>query len=177
MNLPIMSEGTQTNFWRIAICSFLLFAASCSTEQKNQPLTSAPPGAAAQNPDGTGNLSGLWVGKTSTGGLIGMPGLTRSIKLDLQQTGEKITGTYHCYSGKASNSFCRNFDEKGSIQGEAHGTRVNLNIQVLPDASNCIYTGILDYNGNGNYICYWQGSIVEQGTWQLTPAYPPTPSS
>ncbi|MGC2493207.1 hypothetical protein, partial [Candidatus Binatus sp.] len=104
MNLPIMSEGTQTNFWRVAICSFLLFAASCSTEQENQPLTSAPPGAAAQKPDVTGNLSGLWVGKTSTGGLIGMPGLTRSIKLDLQQTGEKITGTYHCYSGKSSNS-------------------------------------------------------------------------
>lgn len=177
MNLPIISKGKRTNRWRVAICSFLLCAASCSNEQTNLPVTSAPAGTAVQNPDVGRNLSGLWVGRTSTGGLVGTAGLTRSIKLDLQQTGDKITGTYHCYSGKASNSFCRNFDEKGSIQGVAHGNNVNLNIQVLPDASNCIYTGILDYNGNGQYTCYWQGNIVEQGTWQLTPAYPPTPSS
>jgi hypothetical protein len=173
MNSSIASKGKRSSRWIAAFCSLLLCAAGCSTEQMTMPVASAPTGATVQNPDNRGSLSGLWVGTTTTGGLLGMPGLIRSIKLDLQQTGDKITGTYHCCSGKKANSFCRNFDEKGSIQGTAHGTTVNLNIMVLPDASNCIYSGILDYNGNGQYVCYWQGNIVEQGNWQLTMAYPP----
>ena len=91
-----------------------------------------------------------------------MAGETRSIKLVLRQVGDKITGTYRCSAGNAQ---CRNLNETGSINGTAKGNRVNLNIMVLPDASNCRYTGTLDYNGNGQYTCYLQGQIVEQGTW------------
>ena len=94
-----------------------------------------------------------------------MAGQTRSIKLVLRQVGDKITGVYRCSPG---NSLCRNSNETGSITGTANGNRVNLDITVLPDASNCRYTGTLDYNGNGQYTCYLQGQIVEQGTWLLS---------
>jgi hypothetical protein len=109
------------------------------------------------------NLSGLWNGTTSTGGMFGMAGNTRSIKLNLQQVGNKLTGTYSCYP---ANSSCRNGDDQGSIEGTTNGNQVNLNIMVLPDASDCRYTGILNYNGNGQYTCYSQGQIVEHGTWE-----------
>ena len=166
-------KGRRTNHCIAPLYLVMVFAIGCSTQETKLPAssesttgTTAPSGTAAQD------LSGLWVGTTSTGGLLGMPGLIRSIKIDLQQSGEKLTGTYSCYSGKASNSFCRNADEKGSVQGTARGDHVTLNIMLLPDASNCIYMGTLGYNGNGSYTCYLQGSIVEQGNWQLTRAYP-----
>ena len=79
--------------------------------------------------------------------------------------GDKVTGEYRCSPG---NALCRNGDEKGSIEGTANGNQVNLNTILLPDASNCRFTGTLDYNGNGQYTCYLQGRIVEQGTWQLS---------
>jgi len=94
-----------------------------------------------------------------------MAGLTRSIKLFIRQKDNKVTGEYRC---SPSNALCRNGDDRGSIEGTANGSQVNLNIMVLPDASNCRYTGTLDYNGNGQYTCYLQGGIVEQGTWQLS---------
>jgi hypothetical protein len=102
---------------------------------------------------------------TSTGGLLGLAGQTRNIKLSLRQFGDKITGTYYCSAG---NSTCRDNNETGSIDGTANGDQVNLNIIVLPDASKCRYTGILTYNGNGQYTCYSRGAIVEQGTWTAT---------
>lgn len=92
-----------------------------------------------------------------------MAGKTRNIKLVIRQVGDKLTGSYVCSAG---NSLCRNGDNKGSIEGTANGNQVNLNIMLLPDASNCRYTGTLDYNGNGQYACYWQGQLVEQGTWE-----------
>ncbi|MFZ0677219.1 hypothetical protein [Candidatus Binatus sp.] len=94
-----------------------------------------------------------------------MAGLTRSIKLVIRQEGDKVTGEYRCSSG---NALCRNGDEKGSIEGTANGSHVSLNITLLPDASNCRFMGTLDYNGNGQYTCYLQGRIVEQGTWQAS---------
>jgi hypothetical protein len=152
---------------RLLACLFLLAlgAIRCATQETKAPVSSAsaptaPPGNLAEE-----NLSGLWNGTTSTGGLIGMAGMTRSIKLVLRQEGDKITGAYRC---SPANALCRNGDEKGSIEGTANGDHVNLNMMLLPDASNCRFTGTLGYNGNGQYTCYLQGQIVEQGTWQLT---------
>jgi len=144
----------------IALC-----AIGCSTQEANLPTSSAstptePPSNAAD-----ANLSGLWTLTTSTGGLIGMAGQTRSIKLVLRQVGAKITGVYRCSPG---NALCRNGDEKGSIEGTASGNQLNLNITLLPDASNCRFKGTLDYNGNGQYTCYLQGQIVEQGNWEVS---------
>ena len=124
---------------------------------------STPTASARDVTDAT--LSGLWTGTTSTGGLIGMAGKTRKIKLLLRLTGDDLTGSYRCSAG---NSLCRNLNETGSITGTANGDEVNLNITVLPDSSNCRYTGTLNYNGNGQYTCYLQGQIVEQGSWQAT---------
>jgi hypothetical protein len=147
------------------LCLLTVCAIECSTQQTKVPTGSASTPAAPTS-DVTGrNLSGLWTGRTSTGGLLGMAGETRNIELVLRQVGDKITGSYRCYAG---NSLCRNLDEKGSIDGTADGDRVNLNIMVLPDASNCRYTGNLNYNGNGQYACYFEGQIIEQGTWVAT---------
>jgi hypothetical protein len=147
------------------LCLLAVGAIGCSTQETKVPVSAAstptsPPGSAADM-----NVSGLWTLKTSTGGLVGMAGNTRTVKLAIQQVGGKVTGSYRCEAG---NSLCRNNNETGSMDGTANGNRVNLNIRVLPDASNCRYTGTLDYNGNGQYACYLQGQIVEQGTWEVT---------
>lgn len=63
---------------------------------------------------------------------------------------------------------CAAMATKGSIEGTANGSHVSLNMTLLPDASNCRFMGTLDYNGNGQYTCYLQGRIVEQGTWQAS---------
>ena len=144
----------------LAVC-----AIGCSTQEIKEPVSSASPQSASPSNAAEGNPSGLWTITTSTGGLIGMAGQTRSIKLVIRQAGDKITGVYQCASG---NALCRNGDEKGSIEGTANRDRVNLNIMLLPDASNCRFTGTLDYNGNGQYTCYLQGQIVEQGNWEVT---------
>jgi hypothetical protein len=138
----------------------------CSSEQSPL-LTSQSATSSSGTELSDGNLSGLWTGTTTTGGLLGMPGITRSINLDLKQNNDKITGSYRCYS-KGANSLCRNGDETGTITGTAHGKQINLNVVLLPDQSNCRFMGIMDYNGNGQYTCYSQGSIVEQGNWQAT---------
>jgi hypothetical protein len=148
-------------------CSIAVLSIGCSGEQS--PLPASQSGAAAADLEPSeGNLSGLWSGTTTTGGYLGMPGKIRSIQLRLKQVGDKITGSYRCYSGKAANSLCRNGDETGSVTGTAHGNQISLNVFLLPDQSNCRYSGILDYNGNGPYTCYSQGGIVEQGNWQAT---------
>jgi hypothetical protein len=144
----------------------MVFAIGCSTQETNRPIRSGSTETAAPSKAVDGDLSGLWVGTTSTGGLMGMAGLTRSFKFNLHQEADKLTGSYVCYNGKTSNAICHN--PKGTIEGTARGTHIALNILMLPDASNCKYTGTLDYNGNGQYACYSQGQIVEQGTWQAS---------
>jgi hypothetical protein len=146
------------------LCLLAVSAIGCSTQETKVPVSSATTPTALTGNVADGNLSGLWTITTSTGGLIGMAGQTRSIKLVVRQAGDKVTGVYRCASG---NALCRNGDEKGSIEGTANSNQVNLNIMLLPDASNCRFTGTLDYNGNGQYTCYLQGQIVEQGTWQV----------
>jgi hypothetical protein len=154
---PGRSDRLLTGLYVLAVCMI-----GCSTQQIPVPANSAPIEAAPPSNLAEGNLAGLWTGTTSTGGLLGSAGETRNIKFDLRQVGDQITGSYRCSGG---NSICRNHDETGSIKGTANGDQVNLNITVLPDASNCRYRGVLDYNGNGQYTCYLQGRIVEQGTW------------
>jgi hypothetical protein len=156
----------QIDRWLTLLCLLMFCAIGCSTQETRLPVSSEPAAAPAPSANSV-DLSGRWVGRTITGGLLGMPGLIRTITLDLRQDGDKITGTYRCSSGKNANSFCRNTDEKGSVQGTAHGTTVNLNVMLLPDASNCTFKGRLDYNGNGQYTCYAQATIVEQGSWEL----------
>lgn len=160
----------RINHLLTCLCSVMVLAIGCSTQKTNLAIRSGSTETAAPSNAIEGDLSGLWVGTTSTGGLMGTAGLTRSFKFNLHQEGDKLTGSYVCYYGKTSNAFCRN--PKGTIAGTARGTRIALNILVLPDASNCKYTGTLDYNGNGQYACYLQGRIVEQGTWQASRAFP-----
>ena len=155
----------RTGNFLTGLCLLAVCAISCSTQETKVPATAAstpaaPPGNAADE-----NVSNLWTLRTSTGGLVGMAGNTRTVKLAIQQVGGKVSGSYRCEAG---NSLCRNNNETGSIEGTANGNRVNLSIRVLPDASNCRYTGTLNYNGNGQYACYLQGQIVEQGTWEVT---------
>ena len=149
----------------IALSLLAVCAIGCSTQEIKEPVSSPSAQSASPSNAAAGNPSGLWTITTSTGGLIGMAGQTRSIKLVIRQAGDKITGVYRCSAG---NALCRNGDEKGSIEGTANRDRVNLNIMLLPDASNCRFTGTLDYNGNGQYTCYLQGQIVEQGNWEVT---------
>jgi len=159
------SRRRRFDRWLAGLYLLAVFAIGCSTQETTTPASSAPTAAAPPSDVAEGNLSGLWTGTTSTGGYLGMAGKTRKITLVIRQAGDKLTGSYRCSAG---NSLCRNGDNKGSITGTAKGTQVNLNITLLPDASNCRYTGTLDYNGNGSYTCYGQGQIVEQGNWEAT---------
>ena len=172
MKLLLPFSRKRTNHLLTRLCWVMLLAIGCSTQETKLPIRSGSTETAAPSNAIEGDLSGLWVGATSTGGLMGTAGLTRSFKFNLHQEGDKLTGSYVCYNSKTSNAICRN--PKGTIEGTAHGTRIALNILMLPDASNCKYSGTLDYNGNGQYACYSQGQIVEQGTWQ---ASRPSPQS
>lgn len=159
------TRPTRAHRLLTCLCLLAVCAIGCSSQEIKEPVSSASTQAAPSRNVTDGNLSGLWTITTSTGGLIGMAGQTRSIKLVIRQASDKMTGVYRCSAG---NALCRNGDEKGSIEGTANGNQVNLNIMLLPDASNCRFTGTLVYNGNGQYTCYLQGQIVEQGSWAVT---------
>jgi hypothetical protein len=98
------------------LCLLLVCAIGCSTQEIKEPVSSASTQAAPPSNVADGNLSGLWTITTSTGGLIGMAGQTRSVKLVIRQASDKITGVYRCSAG---NALCRIGDEKGSIEGTA----------------------------------------------------------
>jgi len=159
------TRPTRAHRLLTCLCLLAVCAIGCSSQEIKEPVSSASTQAAPSSNAAGGNLSGLWTITTSTVGLIGMAGQTRSIKLVIRQASDKMTGVYRCSAG---NALCRNGDEKGSIEGTANGNQVNLNIMLLPDASNCRFTGTLVYNGNGQYTCYLQGQIVEQGSWAVT---------
>ena len=72
------------------LCLLALCSVGCSTQETKTPVSSASTPTAPGNVTEE-NLSGLWTGTTSTGGLVGMAGMTRSIKLVLRQEGDKIT--------------------------------------------------------------------------------------
>ena len=151
--------------WLAGLYLLAVFAIGCSTQETTTPASSASAAAAPPSNVAEGNLSGLWNGTTSTGGYLGMAGKTRNITLVIRQVGDKLTGSYVVPQAIRSAAMATTKDRSKEPQT---GTQVNLNIMLLPDASNCRYTGTLDYNGNGSYTCYGQGQIVEQGNWEAT---------
>src|SRR6202158_4799404 len=70
----------RTNHLLTCLCSVMVFAISCSTQETNLPIRSGSTETAAPG-NAIGDLSGLWVGTTRTGGLTRTAGVNRSLKL------------------------------------------------------------------------------------------------
>jgi hypothetical protein len=141
--------------------------------------STAPPVAlpAAQNHRGTVDFTGVWKGKSIEAcelGLLGSqsPGRCNAIEkitFNLKQTGDKLSGTYHCEYGTM---VCRDEAHNGHIMyGSVHGDALSITILLPSDGSSCTFIG--RYGGEkmtGSYTCYEGGGLVDQGSWQVAQA-------
>jgi hypothetical protein len=128
--------------------------------------TPSPP---ERTPDASGPLlsfSGLWVGtSTSSAG-----GAKVKIAFNIKRTGNKFKGDYRCAPG---NAVCRNNTPNGWVTGQtsARGFRV-----AMEDTSWCMYfmDDFYPPKADGEYTCYMNGGIADQGTFKLKG--PPVPA-
>jgi len=156
------------NVWRLIFLTAVMVWATCLAQQ--MPSFTNCTVVAANAATSNGGFTGEWAGTTTTGPQANkIAGKIRSIRFHIKQGADgQIEGTYTCKSGRKSNSFCRNFEETGTIAGGRIGDgRWELTVIVHPDSSSCDYQGkVVDNAAHGEYTCTLQGSKVEQGTWQ-----------
>jgi len=139
-----------------------LSAGSCSTRASDPPRT---PDRRQGASDPLLNFNGIWVG-TSTSD----DGDKAKIAFDIKREGNKFKGDYRCAPG---NAVCRNNVDRGWVTGQvnARGLRV-----AMQDTSWCMYFMDEFYppKADGEYTCYMNGGIADQGTFELTgpPAAP-----
>lgn len=127
------------------------------------------PIAGAQVPDnGDVKVSGVWKGtRTTTGGTGSDEFRVHSIRFDLKQSGEELSGSYKCYAGKKANVDCNN--PLGKITG---GTikegKLKLQVQALPNNLACSFVGSAQGNSmKGNFTCYVAGTLASKGVWEV----------
>jgi hypothetical protein len=118
----------------------------------------------AESP-GNIDVSGKWKGTRATSG----PGTTgykvQSISFNLTQSGETITGSYRCHSGKASTDCPSPIGRVTS--GTIRNRNIEIKVQTLPNAITCSFGGkVTETNMNGTYSCYAGGSLSTIGTWK-----------
>ena len=122
----------------------------------------------AQAPySGESNMSGRWQGTRTTTGGIGVDEYkVHSIRFDLKQRGEDLSGSYKCYAGKKANADCNN--PVGTITaGKIKQGNIDLKVQAQPNDLSCSFAGSVAGNRmNGSYTCYVGGTLASNGVWQ-----------
>lgn len=99
-----------------------------------------------------------------------------NVVFKVNQENGKLRGTYRCTGGNAT---CRNNVQNGRAEGNTQDAGFRV---VLEDSSWCAYTGdFYPEDGQGEYSCYDQGALVDQGTWLIKKVSPeasenPSPS-
>jgi hypothetical protein len=125
--------------------------------------------ALAQSPANSDlNVTGTWKGtRTATGG-VNRDYRIRSMKLDITQSGETLSGSYQCYAGKKATADCNN--PVGRITaGTINGDAVKIDVQAMPNSLNCTFTGsVAEAKMKGKYTCYAGGSLSSVGVWKAT---------
>jgi hypothetical protein len=122
----------------------------------------------AQAPySGESNVSGRWQGTRTTTGGIGVDEYkVHSIRFDLKQRGEDLSGSYKCYAGKKANADCNN--PVGTVTaGKIKQGNIDLKVQAEPNDLSCSFAGSIAGNRmNGSYTCYVGGTLASNGVWQ-----------
>ena len=147
----------------LTLVVFLTLAAwSCSSGGGAQPSQTGAPAA----PDPLIDFTGVWRGTS----VSSMNAARAKITFDLKREGNQFKGSYRC---KPGNAVCRNNVDRGWVTGQvnARGFRV-----AMEDSSWCMYFMDEFYppKADGEYTCYMNGGIADQGTFELTgpPAAP-----
>lgn len=128
----------------------------------------SPTIANAQSPEnGEVNVTGKWQGTRRTTGLGRGIDEVRSIKFDLTQSGETISGSYECYAGKKATADCAN--PVGRITtGTINSSKIKIDVQALPNNYTCSFKGsVASANMKGTYSCYVGGSLSSIGVWKV----------
>jgi hypothetical protein len=114
------------------------------------------------------NVTGAWKGtRTATGGAT-RDYRVRSIKFDLTQNSETLSGSYQCYAGKKATSDCNN--PVGRITGgKINANQIKIEVQAMPNNLICKFMGtVAGTKMNGKYSCYAGGSLSSIGVWNAS---------
>jgi hypothetical protein len=121
---------------------------------------------APDSPDPLADFTGIWKGTSRSS----MNATSAKITFDIKREGNKFKGKYLCAPG---NAVCRNNTPNGWVTGQtsARGFRV-----AMEDTSWCMYfmDDFYPPKADGEYTCYMNGGIADQGTFKLKG--PPVPA-
>ncbi len=155
---------------RIIVVGLILAAGcwSCASGGGAQSAAGNASGASAApaSPDPLADFTGVWKGKqVST-----MMAARWNVTFKLKRQGNEFKGDYLCAPGNAT---CRNNTPHGWVRGQIadRGFRVSME-----DTSWCTYymDDFYPPKADGEYTCYMNGGIADQGTFKLIG--PPTPT-
>jgi len=111
------------------------------------------------SPDPLADFNGIWRGSS----VSTMNAASAKITFNLKREGNQIKGDYRCAPG---NAICRDNIQRGWVSGQvsARGFRVSME-----DSSWCTYFMDEFYppKANGEYTCYVNGGIADQGMFKL----------
>jgi hypothetical protein len=135
---------------------------SCSSTGRVRRTPSPAPDAS----DPLMEFTGIWRG-TSTSS---MNAAKVRITFDMQREGAKLKGTYRCAPG---NAICRNNIQRGWVKGQTAARGFTVSME---DTSWCTFFMDEFYPpvGDGEYTCYMNASLVDQGTFEIK-GPPPSP--
>jgi hypothetical protein len=130
--------------------------------------------AALQQPKPSIDVTGTWEGSSITSCGVMLLEQRRCAAMEritftLFQDGSDVNGTYHCAFG---NMICREQDDSGRVAASSvTGSLARLRV-LLPDGSSCMFDGHFGAeSGEGHFICYQGGGLVEQGIWKVARLY------
>jgi hypothetical protein len=123
-------------------------------------------GGTPDSPDPLADFNGIWKGTSVSSMNAAMVKITFNIKRE----GNQFKGKYLC---APLNAVCRNNTPHGWVTGQinARGFRV-----AMEDTSWCMYfmDDFYPPKADGEYTCYMNGGIADQGTFKLKG--PPEPT-
>lgn len=127
---------------------------------------SAGSAGSPDSPDPLMDFNGIWKGTS----VSTMNAASAKITFDIKREGNRFKGKYLCAPG---NAICRNNTPHGWVTGQvsARGFRV-----AMEDTSWCMYfmDDFYPPKADGEYTCYMNGGIADQGTFKLKG--PPEPA-
>ncbi len=141
---------------RVAVLTLLLATAavsSCSIAGRRTPA------ATPDSPDPLADFTGLWSGtSTST-----VNAAKVKVSFDVKREGHELNGIYRC---APLNAVCRNNDQRGWMHGSISARGFTVSME---DTSWCAFMLDEFYPavGDGGYTCYIDGSIADQGTFEI----------
>jgi hypothetical protein len=119
----------------------------------------AASGGTPDSPDPLADFNGVWKGSQ----VSSMNAASGKITFKIRRQGNEFKGDYLCAAG---NAVCRNNTPHGWVTGQvsARGFRV-----AMEDTSWCMYfmDDFYPPKADGEYTCYMNGGIADQGTFKL----------